>query len=317
MSTTSEVVMSPPLDKLFAALAKAQGEIEGASKDKVNPHFKSRYADLASIWDACRRALSVNGLSVLQFPLSEGELVGIRTILGHASGQSIESTVWTRPQQAGPQALGSCVTYLRRYALAAAVGVAPDDDDGEAASPREPERPPVPRANTVKATGAKASPEAVKKLHTLRGKVGGLVVCATKEPCPYPNGSRCGYHAQLAAFKDADGKMVTSSKNLSPEQIANLIERYERQIEAQAKRAETPPDIGSVMPASNVREQTKKLAMERDIAPGDILSVFSVDSLDELDEADAVNAFALVSAWGTDRYTDVLAQVQERVGMRA
>lgn len=160
--TTDVNTPSLPLDKLFAALAKAQGQIEGASKDKVNPHFKSRYADLASIWDACRKALSDNGLAVIQFPVSDGDLVGVRTILGHSSGQSVESVAWTMPQAKGPQALGSCVTYLRRYSLAAAVGVAPDeDDDGNGATGRADPKAPAPQETVPPAAG--------KTAHTTRG----------------------------------------------------------------------------------------------------------------------------------------------------
>ena len=107
---------------------------------------------------------------------------------------------------------------------------------------------PAPRANTVKHTGAKASPEAVKLLHTLRGKVGGLVVCDPKDPCPYKNGKLCGYHTQLAAFKMVDGRPCASSKELSPEQISNLIGRYEKKINEQGMRAANEPDLGAVIP---------------------------------------------------------------------
>lgn len=125
---------SEQINELAAALAKAQGQIEGAKKDSTNPHFKSSYADLASVWDACRKALSSNGLSVAQGAESEDGRVGITTILMHASGQWMRSTLLMRPMKDDPQGIGSCVTYARRYALAAIVGVAPEDDDGNAAS---------------------------------------------------------------------------------------------------------------------------------------------------------------------------------------
>ena len=125
---------SEQINELATALAKAQGQIEGAKKDSTNPHFKSSYADLASVWDACRKALSSNGLSVAQGAESEDGRVGITTILMHASGQWMRSTLLMRPMKDDPQGIGSCVTYARRYALAAIVGVAPEDDDGNAAS---------------------------------------------------------------------------------------------------------------------------------------------------------------------------------------
>lgn len=123
---------------LFAALAKAQGHIKAAIKDRQNPHFKSSYADLASVWEACRDALAENGLAVLQPVANQPDgMVVVTTLLGHASGEWIKSELAAKPAQAGPQAMGSVITYLRRYGLAAMVGVAPDDDDdAEAAEER-------------------------------------------------------------------------------------------------------------------------------------------------------------------------------------
>jgi len=122
---------------LFEALSKAQGEIEGAAKGKDNPFFKSKYADLAAIWDACRGPLSKNGLCVIQQPFTRGPLVGLRTQLGHASGQWVACIATAESKDRGPQAYGSVVTYLRRYALQAFAGVASEDDDGEKAEGRD------------------------------------------------------------------------------------------------------------------------------------------------------------------------------------
>ena len=121
---------------LAGALAKAQLQIEPASKNATNPHFRSHYADLASIWDACRGPLNTNGLSIVQFPC-DGDVgrTGLCTMLLHSSGEYISEVVTTRSQKDDPQGLGSALTYLRRYALAAVVGVtATEDDDGNAAS---------------------------------------------------------------------------------------------------------------------------------------------------------------------------------------
>lgn len=127
---------SEQMNELFAALAKAQGVMKSAEKDAFNPFFKSRYATLASTWEAARDALSANGLAVTQPVLMDGELVTVVTVLGHASGQWLSSHVSMKPSKTGPQELGSLVSYLRRYGFAAIVGVAPDDDDddGNAAS---------------------------------------------------------------------------------------------------------------------------------------------------------------------------------------
>jgi hypothetical protein len=126
--------------KLFEALAKAQGEIQGAGKDSKNPFFNSNYADLSSVWNVCRGPLSRNGLSIIQHPTThivDGKLsVTIGTWLCHSSGDSIESSLTMWPAKTDPQAIGSCISYLRRYALAAIVGIYQVDDDGEAAMPK-------------------------------------------------------------------------------------------------------------------------------------------------------------------------------------
>jgi hypothetical protein len=138
MGETPVMVMSatrsPSIAALAAALAKAQGEIEGAAKANVNPHFKSKYADLASVWDACRAPLSKHGLSILQPVRADGPHVTVTTILAHSSGEWIEESLTMTAQQNTPQGVGSAITYGRRYGLAAMVGIAPEDDDGNAAS---------------------------------------------------------------------------------------------------------------------------------------------------------------------------------------
>lgn len=118
----------------FAAdFALAQAEIEGADKDSENPHFKSKYADLASVWRACRKALTSHGFSVIQMPHGTGADAVVTTMLLHKSGQRISSTLTLFGKDASPQAVCGAITYARRYALSAMAGVAPEDDDGETA----------------------------------------------------------------------------------------------------------------------------------------------------------------------------------------
>lgn len=133
METLNE--MSAEIGDLAAALAVAQGEITGALKDSANPFYKSRYADLASVWDACRTSLSKNGLAVVQVAsTSETGAAVITTTLAHKSGQWIRGSISVMPVKADPQGMGSALTYARRYALAAMVGVAQVDDDANSAS---------------------------------------------------------------------------------------------------------------------------------------------------------------------------------------
>ena len=146
-----EAVESPTIGKLIMALAKAQGQIKAAPKDTDNTFFKSKYADLAAVWEACREPLSKNGLAVIQRPNpTDGFNVSLTTILAHESGEWIRGTLVMRPVEktlkdpdgkyhrvVDPQGLGSCLTYARRYALSAMVGICSeedDDDDGNKAS---------------------------------------------------------------------------------------------------------------------------------------------------------------------------------------
>lgn len=127
--------------KLDAALAKAQGEIEAASKDKTNPAFRSRYADLTAVWGACRPALAKHGISVTQWPVhAEDGRLHIITRVAHA-GEWIKSHFSIPVTKQDPQGYGSATTYAKRFTLAAALGiVADEDDDGNAASNRAPAR---------------------------------------------------------------------------------------------------------------------------------------------------------------------------------
>ncbi len=141
MSTINDL-MSAEIDQLATALAKAQGEMETAGKNKKNPFFKSSYADFQAIIQASRPALSKYGLSVVQPPFiyeesADGTGVGnsyLVTILMHSSGQWIKSKARHNPPKNDIQSLSSYNTYLKRMCYTSLVGVVTgEDDDGEAA----------------------------------------------------------------------------------------------------------------------------------------------------------------------------------------
>lgn len=127
----STYYQSESIEKLAAALSKAQASIMKADKDSKNPFFKSSYADLESVWDAIREPFTSNGLSVAQFPQGAHGLV---SILMHTSGQWMRAESSMKPVKDDPQGRGSCLTYMRRYSLQSIAGVCPSDDDGNAAS---------------------------------------------------------------------------------------------------------------------------------------------------------------------------------------
>lgn len=130
---------------LFGALSLFQGEVSAPTKSSVNPHFKSRYADLAEVLETARGTLAKHGLALVQSAESaEKGAVRITTMLTHKSGEWLRSTLDMPVAQNTPQAVGSAVTYGRRYAAMAMLGLAADDDDGEAAT-RAPKKQPEQR----------------------------------------------------------------------------------------------------------------------------------------------------------------------------
>ena len=155
---------TPDISALATSLAIAQGKITGALKDSANPFFKSKYADLASVWDACRSALSENGLAVIQQAEADAEGVLVTTTLAHSSGQWTRSTLRLVPKDSSPQGIGSAITYGRRYALAAAVGVAQVDDDGNAASGREGSNQPASNHSSWSGADTRKANETAKRI---------------------------------------------------------------------------------------------------------------------------------------------------------
>lgn len=124
-----------PSKTIAEALARAQAQIRPAVKDSVNPHFKSKYADLSAVMEACRGPLSENGLSIVQTTDFDRDDVWIVTTLLHTSGEKISGRYPLRPVKNDPQGFGSAFTYAKRYTISALVGVVADeDDDGNAAS---------------------------------------------------------------------------------------------------------------------------------------------------------------------------------------
>lgn len=124
---------SEQINELATALAKAQAEIENASKNSSNPHFKSKYADLAEVINTVRPVFSSHGLSISQFPSFADGLASVETVLMHSSGQWMSGTASAGVTKQDAQGVGSAITYLRRYSLAAVAGIAQEDDDANAA----------------------------------------------------------------------------------------------------------------------------------------------------------------------------------------
>lgn len=125
---------SDSINELAASLAKAQGEVENASKTSKNDHFKNRYADLAEVLNTVRPVFAKHGLSIVQFPSYEAPMAHVETVLMHSSGQFMSNVCSAPVSKADAQGVGSAITYLRRYSLAAVCGIAQEDDDANGAT---------------------------------------------------------------------------------------------------------------------------------------------------------------------------------------
>lgn len=123
------------MDKVSSALVKAQRAFAPALKSSTNPHFKSKYADLAACIEAVVDALNANGIALVQKQHPSDGGVAVETLFVHESGETLSAGILSVPAaKHDPQGYGSALTYARRYSLMAACGIAPEDDDANAAS---------------------------------------------------------------------------------------------------------------------------------------------------------------------------------------
>jgi hypothetical protein len=145
---------------LTAAILKVQGELSGVKKDGKNPHFKSNYATLENVIDTARPALQAAKIVFVQAP---GQVIGgaveVTTMLVHESGEWMRSTLHVPLGKVDPQGVGSAITYGLRYSLMAMLGLPPTDDDGEAATVREPAK----RQVGINSTTGMATAHSLKK----------------------------------------------------------------------------------------------------------------------------------------------------------
>lgn len=214
-------MMSEKIDALSIALAKAQAELPPAPKNADNPYFKSRYADLSSIYEAIRSVLPKHGLSVVQTmaQTTDCKCVCVRTTLIHESGQWIAGEL-SMPigQPYGPQQVGSAITYARRYSLSAIVGVvSEEDDDANSVQQnfKQPTQKPVQQKPAQKQEQVEQSnqePQLTKNQITNR---------LQKEYFIGRHGSNTtAYYKELSDFF---GKEVKSSKDLTEQELLEFL----------------------------------------------------------------------------------------------
>ena len=160
-SITAGVAVKTSHKSIYSALAAAQTAMGPALKESANPAFKSRYADLANVMAACMPALNANGIAVIQPTVDEENQRYVKTILAHESGETLECRVPLIVGKNDMQGYGSAVTYARRYGLMCMAGIAPEDDDGNAAAKAAPM---VEHNNPPRDTGPTAAQIAIDSL---------------------------------------------------------------------------------------------------------------------------------------------------------
>ena len=202
-----------PTPELNAALCKAQSEMGPARKGKVNPAFRSNYADLASVIEAVQ-PLHDNGLAYSQLVAVDGDIVGVRTVLRHISGQTLDcGSMTARAKDASAQAIGSALTYLRRYSLMTACGIASADDDGQSAGrPSAPQSTTTPSPTTWLDSDAEAFADALYRLGFDMPQV--EAVCAYKKR-PHPRNMTLDQRLKLITWlgtPDGDAAVALATK---------------------------------------------------------------------------------------------------------
>ncbi len=208
---------SEQINELATALAKCQGEMEPAIKDSINPHFKSKFATLFSIWESCRKPLSRNGLSVVQTMDYINDRFCLTTILMHTSGQWLKSITPIISARNDAQGIGSALSYFKRYSLSAMLGIctADEDDDAEGAMPKEKSDKPMKKevkqkevivvdeeqANELITLSDQCDPEYMKKLNSYLKEQG--ISSLSKLPADMFNKILKGLKTNAEAVRDS------------------------------------------------------------------------------------------------------------------
>jgi hypothetical protein len=255
---------SKTIGALALALSHAQAEMEGARKDAKNPHLRNTYADLASCWDACRGPLGKNGLAVIQTTETlDGDRIKIVSTLAHESGEWIRGEL-TIPANGNKgvnpaQAMGSAISYGRRYGLSAIVGICSADDDGNASSGNRPKKASISEQDLTQRIQAAATTDQLNQLYAahkdafspaiiaLAGARKKEIVSQTPPPPKDPitpdqlkrlqaEFSQAGYDRdeRLAEISGIVGHEVKSANDLSKQEAGKVIEAMDQKLRGAA-----------------------------------------------------------------------------------
>ena len=152
---------SESIKHLAIAMNKAQAVMSGAKKSAANPFFKSKYANLEEVIACIKEPFESNGLSFMQFPITEDDRAGVETIVMHESGEWISGSFMLKCSKIDPQGMASAITYARRYGIQSIAGIPSEDDDGNAAS-QAPKKPAMtPKVAVAKLSSAESQKDLV------------------------------------------------------------------------------------------------------------------------------------------------------------
>jgi len=152
---------SESIKHLAIAMNKAQAVMSGAKKSAANPFFKSKYANLEEVIACIKEPFESNGLSFMQFPITEDDRAGVETIVMHESGEWISGSFMLKCSKTDPQGMASAITYARRYGIQSIAGIPSEDDDGNAAS-QAPKKPAMtPKEAVAKLSSAESQKDLV------------------------------------------------------------------------------------------------------------------------------------------------------------
>lgn len=213
------------MKNIYSAFVKAQTQFAPALKASTNPQFKSKYVDLAGCVEAVLDALNTNGIGLVQKTHQDETGVTVETVFIHLSGESLEAGRLHVPaSKQDPQGYGSALTYARRYSLMAACGIAPEDDDGNAASRarQEPVKARAGVAQDVLATSPAMPKDMTDYLDDLAGQVKDAF--ATQ-------GAQGAYERIDIEGLDNIQKIYLSTQ--LPSNVRNPITTYSRNLHAQ------------------------------------------------------------------------------------
>lgn len=216
------LLSSDKIDLLVTALVEAQSKMPAVPKTKTNPFFKSKYADLSSVVETVEPVIANVGLAVAQFVSHDGASTTLKTFLMHTSGQWMGDEMVLHLGKSTPQDQGSAITYARRYAYCAALGiVSDDDDDGNAASRSAKSEPSTAKIESKPTTRVQAPPSTTDKPPTMRKL---FAIMNGNHSIPKDDDGRHQWATK------ALGRDVTTFKDLTPEDVKALEKAAKSQV---------------------------------------------------------------------------------------